>query len=264
MKSSLLIALLMFLARTVDADGASGGRYLKPQFSAGQSYSNVFSILRSVRAEGYDERASRNGGSADYTIVSANADSWSARTRSRYDGQASSDDSIEFRDNGGTYCMVNAGGKTTCNAYLEGSGLAYNAAIWGVPPKPLAPGMSWTVDLKQAWELGGSNGTEKVTVISMDPTTDTAILLREGSSEGFFAESDPHTIQLSHDGHTEMLAVKPGTSHWKGYTTFVKGVVFSDELVVTRDDVLISKSGSTVNATERRVMLLNAAPFPTL
>jgi hypothetical protein len=264
MKSFLLAASLMFVAGIANADSLSGDRYLTPQFSAGQTYSNVFSILRSIKADGYDEHASRNGGSADYTILSANADSWGARARGRYDGHPGGDDAIEFRDNGRTYCMVKTGGKTSCNAYLEGSGLTYNATIWGAPPKPLVAGMSWTVDIKQAWELGGSNGTEKVTVISMDPKTDTAILLREGSSEGFYAESDPHTVELSHDGHTEVLELKPGTAHWKGYTTFVKGVVFSDELVVTREDVLVSKSGKSVNATERRVMLLNAAPFPTL
>ncbi|PMQ03589.1 hypothetical protein DyAD56_18810 [Dyella sp. AD56] len=264
MKSSLLAASLMSLAGAASADHPSGDRYLTPQFSAGQTYSNVFSILRSIKADGYDEHASRNGGSADYTILSASNDGWVTRAKGRYDGQASGDDSVEFRDNGRTYCQLNAGGKTSCNAYLEGSGLTYNATIWGIPPKQLVQGISWTVDVKQAWELGGSNGTEKVTVVSVDAATDTAVLLREGASEGFYSESDAHTVQLTHDGHTEILEVKPGTSHWKGYTTFVKGVVFSDELVVTRQDLLVSKSGSSVNATERRVMLLNAAPFPTL
>jgi len=264
MKSALLAASLLSLAGVAYADGLSDDRYLTPQFSAGQTYSNVFSILRSIKADGYDEHASRNGGSADYTILPANSDGWAARARGRYDGQASGDDGIEFRDNGRTYCLLNASGKTSCYSNLEGSGLTYNTTIWGVPPKPLVQGMSWTVDLKQAWELGGSNGTEKVSVVSVDPATDTAVLLREGSSEGFYAESDPHTVQLTHDGHTETLEVKPGTSHWKGYATFVKGVVFSDELVVTREDLLVNKNGSSVKATERRVMLLNAAPFPTL
>lgn len=264
MKSYLLAASLMFVVGTVNAADLPGGRYLTPQFSSGQTFSNVFSILRSIKADGYDEHASRNGGTADYTVLSANADSWSAKLGWRYDGQPGGDGTGELRNNGRTFCQRDVGGKTSCNPYLEGSGLAYNAAVWGIPPKQLAPGMSWTVDLKQAWELGGSNGTEKVTVVSVDPQTDTAVLLREGTSEGFFAESDAHTVQLSHDGQTEVLDVKPGPSHWKGYTTFVKGVVFSDELVVMRNDVLTSKNGRSVNATERRVMLLNAAPFPTL
>ena len=264
MKSYLLAASLVLLAGTVNAHDLPRDHYLTPQFSSGQTFSNVFSILRSIKADGYDEHASRNGGSADYTVVSANADSWIAKLGWRYDGQPGGDGTGELRDNGHTFCGLDGAGKTSCNAYLEGSGLAYNPTIWGVPPKQLAKGMSWTVDLKQAWELGGSNGTEKVTVVSVDPHTDTATLMREGTSEGFFAESDAHTVQLSHDGHTEVFDVKPGTSHWKGYTTFVKGVVFNDELVVMRDDVLISKSGSSVHATERRVMLLNAAPFPTL
>jgi hypothetical protein len=124
--------------------------------------------------------------------------------------------------------------------------------------------MSWKVDLKQAWELGGKNGTQTVTVISVDPLTNTATLMREGTAEGFFSESDASTIQLSHNGQTESFDLTPGISHWKGYTTFVKGIVFNDELLVTRNDVLRSKNGKTVTATERRIMLLNAAPFPTL
>lgn len=264
MKSYLLAASLMLLAGTVKADERSGDRYLTPRFSSGQTFSNVFSILRSMKAEGYDERVSRNGGSADYTMISADANAWSASVEWRYDGRPSGKGREEFRNSQGTFCQLNADDKPTCSAYMEGSGLSYNPQLWGVPPKSLAQGMSWNVDLKQVWELGGPNGTEKVTVISVDPHTDTAILLREGISEGFFAESDAHTVQLNRDGQSEAFDIKPGTSRWKGYATFVKGVVFSDELVVTRDDTLIGKDGRVVKATERRVMLLNAAPFPTL
>lgn len=217
-----------------------------------------------MKADGYDERATRNGGSADYKVLSADANTWIADVAWRYDGRPGGMGREEFRNGHGTFCQLSADGKPSCNAYVEGSGLSYNPEIWGTPPKSLAQGTSWTVELKQAWELGGSNGTGKVTVIRVDPQTDTAILLREGTSEGFFADSDAHTVQLNQNGHPEDFDIKPGTSHWKGYTTFVKGVVFSDELVVTRDDVLIGKSGRMVNAKERRVMLLNAAPFPTL
>jgi hypothetical protein len=55
----------------------------------------------------------------------------------------------------------------------------------------------------------------------------------------------------------------PGASHWQGYTTFTKGVVISDELVVTRTDTLRSNEGKEIVAHERRNMLLNAAPSPT-
>ena len=204
MKSPVLAVLLVSLAAAVHADTVPGNRYLMPQFVAGQTYSNVFSILRSIKADGYDERALRSGGSADYRILSANGDHWATRLKNRYDGRPSSDDSVEFRDSGRSYCQLNANGKTNCEAYLEGSGLSYNPTVWGVAPKPLVPGMSWTVAIKQAWELGGANGSEKVTVVSVDPATDTAVLLREGSSEaGFHSENDTQTISLTRDGHTE-------------------------------------------------------------
>jgi hypothetical protein len=264
MKTCLLATSMVLFAGIVSAAEPSAERYLVPSFSTGQTYSNVFSILRSIKADGYDEHASRNGGSADYTVLSADADVWRLRTAWRYDGQPGGVGEDELRDRGRTDCALNKNAKDACHAYLEGSGLVYNPAIWGTPPKRLTPGMRWNVDLGQPWELGGANGTEQVTVISVDPRTGTATLMREGTSEGFFSEFDPHTVQLSHGGQNEAFDIKPGTSHWKGYATFVNGVVFSDELVVTRSDVLLGKNGDSVKADERRVMLLNAAPFPTL
>jgi hypothetical protein len=264
MKTYLVAPTMVLFAGIVSAGELSSDRYLTPSFSTGQTYSNVFSILRSIKADGYDEHASRNGGSADYTVLAANADVWRLRSAWRYDGQQGGENEDELRDGGRTDCALDKNAKDACHAYLEGSGLVYNPTIWGAPPKQLTQGMRWKVDLGQPWELGGANGTEQVTVISVDPRTGTATLMREGTSEGFFSEGDPHTVQLSHGGQTEAFDIKPGTSHWKGYATFVKGVVFSDELVVTRSDVLLGKSGNTVKADERRVMLLNAAPFPTL
>jgi hypothetical protein len=87
--------------------------------------------------------------------------------------------------------------------------------------------------------------------------------MREGTAEGFF-NGEPATVQLSHDGQSESFDVTPGTSHWKGYTTFIRGVVFNDELMVTRSDLLHGKDGKTMHSDIRRIMLLNAAPFPTL
>ena len=242
----------------------TGDDYLTPSFSAGQTYSNVFSILNSRKAAGYDEHAGRNGGSADYTVVSASATVWRFRSAGRYDGQPEGRHESELREGGRTYCSAGADSKDKCQPYLEASGLTYNPTLWGVPPKRLAEGMTWTVDMPQAWEMGGKNGVQTVTVIRLDPRTDTVTLLREGRGEGFYSESDANTVQLSRGGQTESFDVTPGTSHWKGYTTFVKGVVFNDELTVTRDDVLRGKDGATVNAATRRIMLLNASPFPTL
>ena len=238
--------------------------YLTPQLNAGQTYSNVFSILRWIKVPGFDEHVGRNGGSADYAVLSSAPAEWRFSSTWRYDGQQEGQDQEALRDNGRTYCSIKEGAIDTCKPYLEASGLLYNPTLWGVPPLRIVDGMTWKVDLKQAWELGGKDGSETITVIHADNHHSSVTLMREGDATGFYAESDPSTIQLSHDGKTETFEVLPGMSHWKGYTTFVKGIVFSDELLVTRKDVLRAKDGKTFEATERRIMLLNAAPYPTL
>ncbi|GLQ92462.1 hypothetical protein [Dyella acidisoli] len=237
---------------------------LTPQLKVGQTYSNVFSILRSIKAPGYDEQARRNGGSADYTVVASAPAEWRFNSAWSYDGQQAGEDQEALRDGGRTYCSIKEGATDQCKPYLEASGLLYNPAIWGVPPQHIAEGMTWKVDLKQPWELGGKDGMETVTVIRVDARTGSVTLMREGHATGSYGESDPATVRLTHDGKTETFAVAPGASHWKGYTTFLKGIVFNDQLLVTRDDVLRGKDGKELKATERRIMLLNAAPFPTL
>jgi hypothetical protein len=69
---------------------------------------------------------------------------------------------------------------------------------------------------------------------------------------------------MKHEGKTVELQLIPGVSRWRGYTTFAKGVVVSDELVVNRLDTLKQEDGKEIAAVERRIMLLNAAPAPTL
>ena len=238
--------------------------YLTPQLKAGETYSNVFSILRSIRAPGFDEHAGRNGGSADYVVLSSMPSEWHFSSTWRYDGQQGGQDQEALRDNGRTYCSIKDGALDSCKPYLEASGLVYNPAIWGAAPPHIVDGMTWKADLKQSWELGGKDGTETVTVIHVDKLHKSVTLMREGDATGFYAESDPSTVQLSHDGKTETFEVVPGVAHWKGYTTFIKGVVFSDELLVTRKDELRAKDGKLLDATERRIMLLNASPYPTL
>ncbi|WP_284331735.1 hypothetical protein [Dyella flagellata] len=246
------------------ATNAPGGNDLTPQLSVGRTYSNVFSIYRSISAPGYDDRLSRNGGSADYRVISASPGEWHFQSAWSYGGQQHGQDEDALRDLGATYCSITNGALTKCQPYLEASGLLYNPALWGVAPARISAGASWKVDLKTAWELGGSDGTQTVTVVRIDPANHSVTLMREGDSAGAYSESDPATVELTHGGVKETFAVVPGLSHWKGYTTFVNGVVISDELLVTRKDVLRRKDGTQLDATERRIMLLNAAPYPTL
>jgi hypothetical protein len=233
----------------------TGDDYLTPHLKTSQSYSNVFAIAHAVKAEGFDEYVRRNGGSGDYTVTTAGNDAWQFRGAYHYDGQASVPIG-ELRDGGRTACNE---GK--CVPYDDGTGLLYNPTLWGTPPRHLTAGVSWTVHLEKPWELGGPNGTETVTVIHVDPATATATLRREGTSKGFFGD-EPAQLKMVRSGQTVVVNLVPGEAHWRGYATFTKGVVISDELVVTRKDILRSDDGNEVEAVERRIMLLIAAPWP--
>jgi hypothetical protein len=254
--------LLVLAGRLAAASPATAT--LVPQFAAGQTFGTVFSIMRSIKAEGYDDYAGRNGGSADYTVIAVRPEAWRLRVNYRYDGRATGSDEIELRDGGRTACTLKADATANCQPSLDGSGLIYNPLLWGTPPAKLSPGATWRVDITPAWELGGAHGSEQVTIVSVDASTDTIVLKREGSSEGFFGEGEPTQRQLSRAGQSETLELLPGTAHWRGFTTITKGVIFSDELLVTRESRLRTTAGALVNATERWIMLLNAAPYPTL
>ena len=264
MRKTLPAVLVTLFLAAPTAEAASASAALVPHFIPGQTYGTVFSILRATKADGYDDYAARNGGSADYMVVAVTPDVWRLRLAWRYDGRNTGSSEVALRDGGRTSCTRSAEGKEDCAPTLDGSGLVYNPLLWGSPPKVLAAGMTWKVDIARAWELGGANGTEQVTVVSVDAATDTVVLMREGASDGAFGEGEPTQRKLTRGGEVETLDLIPGKSHWKGYATIVKGVIFSDELLVTRNSMLRTKTGEQVHATERWIMLLNAAPYPTL
>jgi hypothetical protein len=250
------LAVLLSCVTAAWAGMPNSSEYFDLQLVPGR-YSNVFSISRSVQADGYDELVRRNGGSADYSVSSANSSSLQFRLAYRYDGQPVAAGTGEIRDSGRTTCND---GK--CTRTTDASGLVYNPELWGTARQHLSLGQKWTVHINEPWELGGASGTETVTVIGIDPKTRTATLMREGASDGFFLE-EPKQVKLTRAGQTIVFDLLPGASHWQGYTTFKKGVVISDELVVTRTDTLRSGDGKETVALERRIMLLNAAPSPT-
>jgi hypothetical protein len=253
-----IVAIGLIFAEPAYAAKSTDEHFLSPDFRSGQAYSNVFSIAHSIRAQGYDESAKRNGGSADYTVVKVDGDSWIFDLNYRYDGQPQARGESELRDNGRSSCS-----KGKCHPYLDASGLVYNPAFWGVPPKHIVAGMTWKVPLDTPWELGGRNGNQTVTAIRVEPDSGIVTLMREGTSEGLF-DGQSTQVKLQRGDQTTEWTLTAGASHWKGYTTFAKGIVLSDELLVTRSDVLRSKDGEELKADERWIMLLNAAPAPTL
>lgn len=72
----IFLALTVLMVSPTYAAGPVGESYLLPQFRPGETYASVFSISRSVRADGFDELVRRNGGSADYLAIESSAGSW--------------------------------------------------------------------------------------------------------------------------------------------------------------------------------------------
>jgi uncharacterized membrane protein len=61
------------------------------------------------------------------------------------------------------------------------------------------------------------------------------------------------------DGKKVKMDLTPGTSNWTGYAIFKKGIVISDELLVTRPISLKADSLSFIGK-QREYILLNAMP----
>lgn len=253
---SLIMTMLAALAGTstlASAATPASAAYLAPAFHAGDRFDNVFSRTIAYQATGFDESVRRVSGSASYTVLDGSATQPRLRIDYHYDGLQQGSGTVEFRDHGATSCF---NGK--CAPNTDASGLAWNPRLWGTPPATLRVGQSWNVKIAAPWELGPA-GTQKVTVVALDPASRRVTLLREGNGEGTFLD-DKLQATLTRDGQAWPVTVQPGRSHWYGYTTFRAGVVVSDELMVERPVILVSDKLGRIPASERQYILLNAMP----
>lgn len=253
---SLIMTLLAALAGSSSLASAArptSAAYLAPAFHAGDRFDNVFSRTIAYHAAGYDESVQRVSGSASYTVLDGSTTQPRLRIDCRYDGLQQGSGTVEFRDHGAPSCF---NGK--CAPNTDASGLAWNPRLWGTPPATLRVGQSWNVKIAAPWELGPA-GTQKVTVIALDPASRRVTPRREGRGEGAFL-GDKLQTTLTRDGQTWPVTVQPGRSHWYGYSTFHAGVVVSDELMVERPVILISDKLGRISASQREYILLNAMP----
>ena len=218
----------------------------------GEKLGNVFSRTIAYTGDGFSDLVYRAGGTGIYTVVDNTPAAPVFDGLFHYDGRPVSHYKVEVSDSGKT---VSYNGKASTNT--DGSGLLFNALIWGNPPASIKTGDSWTVNIKQAWELGGP-GMQKVTVMDIDENNHSVRLMREGSADGFY-DNDAKQLSISKDGKIVKVAVTPGVSHWVGYTTIKDGLVISDELMVTRP-VTLSADNLKLEAFEREYILLNAMP----
>jgi hypothetical protein len=255
---SLIVTLLAAMAGAstlASAATPAAAAYLAPVFHAGDRLDNVFSRTIAYRASGYDDSVRRISGSASYTVLDGAATQPRLHIDYRYDGAHQGSGTVGFRDGGATSCFDGQ-----CMPNSDASGLAWNPRLWGTPPATLRVGQSWNVQIAAPWELGPA-GTQKVTVVALDPASRRVTLLREGSGEGAHL-NDKLQITLTHGGQSWPVSVEPGRSHWYGYTTFQGGVVVSDELMVERPVTLVSAKLGRISASEREYILLNAMPVP--
>lgn len=224
-----------------------------PAFRAGERYANVFSRTIAFHADGFEDSVRRVSGDAEYHVLDASASRPRLRIDYRYDGRPQGGGIVELRDGGATTCFD---GK--CAPNTDASGLAWNPRLWGSAPAALRVGQHWQVDIREPWELG-TPGRETVSVVAVDAASGQVTLEREGEGEGAYLGDQP-TLTLVRDGHSYVVRVLPGRSHWAGYTTFRAGIVLSDELMVERPVTLVSDQLGRIPARERQYILLNASP----
>lgn len=257
--SSLLIISFTYtsLAQNLRAKYRSGDEntsawYFATAFLPGEKVGNIYSRTIAYSGEGFNDLVQRVSGSSTYKVTNDNYLNPEFEETDLYDGRpVSTGHSVIGRSGQGSY-----NGKTFMNT--SASGLLFSEAVWGKLPAKLHEGDSWKVELTQAWELGGP-GTQTVTVMQMDAEHHTITLKREGSSDGFFDGDAKQLPITTKDGKKLTVDLVPGPAHWTGYTIFKKGVVISDELLVTRPVTL--KAGEvSFNGNEREYILLNAMP----
>ncbi|GLQ99143.1 hypothetical protein [Dyella mobilis] len=255
--AAMTVAVAHAKAAAADPSMYDSGPFFTPHPTVGLQLGNVFSIADSIKGDGLDEQVLRMSGTSLYKVSAVAPGKIELLYAERYDGHSPRTGRSEIRDDGKTLC---ANGK--CRTYTDASGVAFNALLWGTPPATIRVGTTWNVDIPQPWEMGPA-AQQKITVISIDPVAHEVTVLREGSGTGFAANETPAN-QIQRGGKTYSVDLTPGPARWKGYTTFKNGFVESDELVMVRPVIMVSKELGTLHASERTYMLLNAMPADSL
>jgi hypothetical protein len=89
------------------------------------------------------------------------------------------------------------------------------------------------------WELGPA-GVQTARVVSIDPLNNSYTYERKGEDDGE-AENEIKNEPLLKDKKTSVVDVTPGKGSWSGNTTFCRGFIMSDVLLVRRSVRVSSK-----------------------
>lgn len=251
-----VLCFAVTLNAAASGKGIDADRCLTTRVQVSQEIGNIFSRTISVKVDGYDEFVQRVSGTGIYKTLEATPAQIVFDSTFRYDGRPPSTGKTTVKDGGRTVCW-----KDKCSPWTDASGVSFNPLFWGNPKGTLRPGQSWTVDIPVSWELGPA-GRQTVRVVSIDTRNDSITLERTGEAEGD-AENEIKKVPLVKDKKAYVVDVVPGKASWSGYTTFRRGVIVSDELLVQRPIKVSSKEIGEVSGVERQYILLNEAP-PTL
>lgn len=198
---------------------------------------------------------SPSGSDANFKILpGSTTDDLKMTTSARIEGQFQVENApYELRDHGDTECFQ---GK--CYPERSATAMVAKASVWGLPAGPLQPGMSWTTDLKYAWELGPP-GIQTIRVISVDPKDGIVVLTRDGQGDGPRDKADS-TTTVTKGKKSYTVSVKRGHTHWSGKATIQHGLIVSDECLSDAEVELSSPEFGTVTGRERMFMAIMQHP----
>jgi hypothetical protein len=232
--------------RSIDAS-----RCLETKMDVSQEIGNVFSRTIAFQVNGFDPLVFRVSGTGIYKVEHVSPQEIVTDSTFLYDGRPASRGETTIKDGGRTICW-----QGNCSVATDASGVSINPLLWGTPKGKLHVGQSWEVVINVPWELGPA-GKETVKVISIDSSNDTITLERTGEGEGGSA-SEAKELHLVKDKTAYAVDVSTGRAKWDGLTTFRRGIILSDELLVERTVTVTSKELGQSSGVERQYILLNA------
>ncbi len=250
----------LFLAGALNpschAYGASTVPLSKPlqtNVRASDRFDTVFSRTIAFQVEGFDPYVRRVSGTGAYRVLGVTSDEIVTASSFLYDGSPLSEGETAIKDGGRTVCW-----KGACSASTDASGLSFNPLLWGSPKGTLRVGQTWQVDITVPWELGPA-GKQVVRVVSMDAANDSVTLERSGKGYGDTA-NEIRKLTLIKDSKPYPAELSVGKATWKGLTTFRRGIVVSDELLLERPVTVSITANGTAAGSERQYILLSSAP----
>jgi hypothetical protein len=257
LRKSLFVSIAALVGLTVNAYASNksidASKCLDTKMEVSQEIGNAFSRTISFQISGFDPFVRRVSGTGIYKVEEVTPEQIVTTASFLYDGNPVSTGENIIKDGGRTLCW-----KGNCSAATDASGVSINPLFWGAPKGKLHVGQSWEVDITVPWELGPA-GKQIVKVVSFDPSNDSITLEREGEGEGD-AVNEIKKLPLVKDKKTYTVDVSAGRAKWSGYTTFRRGVILSDVLLVERTVTVTSKELGQSSGTERQYILLNATP----